>query len=160
MGKLHPGCYIKSITSLEKELRSSCSTALLSLHPHQDGAAQVDTPTTPSSAQVHRHQILFVVPRAKIVKPPLCNTPDMIYPICTPTLAVSGLKLFYFLGFGSLSPCVFIIVMHLISRHHVHCILHTCSSHASEHFSPLFVLQSGTPMSSGVPFLSFFMSGC
>ena len=46
----------------------------------------------------------------------------MIYPICTPTLAVSGLKLFYFLGFGSLSLCVVIIVMRLISCHHVHCI--------------------------------------
>ena len=23
-----------------------------------------------------------------------CNTPDMIYPICNPTLAVSGVKLF------------------------------------------------------------------
>ena len=51
-----------------------------------------------------------------------CNTPDVSFPICTPTLAVSGVKLFYFLGFGSLSPCVFIVVMHLISCHHVHCI--------------------------------------
>ena len=51
-----------------------------------------------------------------------CNTPDVFYPICTPTLAVSGLKLFYFLGFGFLSPCVVIVVMHLISCHHVHCI--------------------------------------
>ena len=46
----------------------------------------------------------------------------MIFPICTPTLAVSGVKLFYFLGFGFLSPCVVVIVMHLISCHHVHCI--------------------------------------
>ena len=45
-----------------------CSTSLLPLLPHQDGAAQVDTPTTPSPAQVHRHQILFVVPCAKTVK--------------------------------------------------------------------------------------------
>ena len=44
----------------------------------------------------------------------------MTFPICTPTLAVSGLKLFYFLGFGSLSPCVVIVVMHLIFGHHVH----------------------------------------
>ena len=51
-----------------------------------------------------------------------CNTPDVIYLICTPTLAISGVKLFYFLGFGSLSPCVVVIVMHLISCHHVHCI--------------------------------------
>ena len=51
-----------------------------------------------------------------------CKTPDAIYLICTPTLVVSGAKLFYFLGFGSLSPCVVVIVMHLISCHHVHCI--------------------------------------
>ena len=51
-----------------------------------------------------------------------CNTPDVTFPICTPTLAVSGVKLFYFLGFGFLSPCVVIVVMHLISCHHVHCI--------------------------------------
>ena len=46
----------------------------------------------------------------------------MIYLTCNPTLAVSGAKLFYFLGFGFLSPCVVVVVMHLISRHHVHCI--------------------------------------
>ena len=51
-----------------------------------------------------------------------CNTPDVTLPICTPTLSVSGVKLFYFLGFGSLSPCVVFVVMHLISCHHVHCI--------------------------------------
>ena len=51
-----------------------------------------------------------------------CNTPDVTFPICTPTLAVSGIKLFYFLGFGFFSPCVVVIVMHLISCHHVHCI--------------------------------------
>ena len=44
----------------------------------------------------------------------------MIYLICNPTLAVSGVKLFYFLGFGFLSPCVVAFVMHLISCHHVH----------------------------------------
>ena len=51
----------------------------------------------------------------------LCNAPDVTFPTCTPTLAVSGPKLFYFLKFGPLSPCVFIIVMHLLSCHHVHC---------------------------------------
>ena len=51
-----------------------------------------------------------------------CNTPDVTFPICTPTLVVSGVKLIYYLGFGSLSQCVFIVVMHLISCHHVHCI--------------------------------------
>ena len=33
-----------------------------------------------------------------------------------------GVKLIYFLGFGFLSPCVVVVVMHLISCHHVHCI--------------------------------------
>ena len=51
-----------------------------------------------------------------------CNTPDTTSPICTPTVAVSGVKLFYFLGFGFLSLRVVIVVMHLISCHHVHCI--------------------------------------
>ena len=51
-----------------------------------------------------------------------CNTPDVTFPICTPTLAVSGVKLYLFLGFVSLSPCVVFFVMHLISCHHVHCI--------------------------------------
>ena len=51
-----------------------------------------------------------------------CNTPDVTFPICTPTLAVSGVKLYLFLGFGSLSPCVVFVFMHLISCHHVHCI--------------------------------------
>ena len=51
-----------------------------------------------------------------------CNTPDVTFPICTPTLAVSGVKLYLFLGFGSLSPCVVFVFMHLIPCHHVHCI--------------------------------------
>ena len=51
-----------------------------------------------------------------------CNTPDVIYLICNPTLAVSGVKLFYFLGFGFLSLCVVVVSMHLLSCHHVHCI--------------------------------------
>ena len=32
-----------------------CSTALLPLRLHQEGLAQVDPPTSPSPAQVHRH---------------------------------------------------------------------------------------------------------
>ena len=51
-----------------------------------------------------------------------CNAPDVTFPICTPTLAVSGVKLYLFLGFGSLSPCVVFVFMHLIPCHHVHCI--------------------------------------
>ena len=58
----------------------------------------------------------------------------MIYPICTPTLAVSGLKLFYFLGFGSfVSMCCYRChASHIMSSCALH--LHTCSSHAFEHF--------------------------
>ena len=61
-----------------------------------------------------------------------CNTPDITSPICTPTLAVSGVKLYLFLGFGSLSPCVVFVFMHLISCHHVHCIrIHVHLMHSS-----------------------------
>ena len=52
----------------------------------------------------------------------MCNTPDVTFPICTPTLAVSGVKLYFFPRVRVLSPCVDIVVMHLISCHHVHCI--------------------------------------
>ena len=62
------------------------------------------------------------VPFLPLEEGAFCNTLDVIYLICNPTLAVSGAKLFYFLGFGFLSLCVVIIVMHLISCHHVHCI--------------------------------------
>ena len=51
-----------------------------------------------------------------------CNTPDVTFPICTPTLAVSGVKLYLFPRVRVLSPCVVVVVMHLISCHHVHCI--------------------------------------
>ena len=52
----------------------------------------------------------------------MCNTPDVIFPICTPTLAVSGVKLYLFPWVRALSPCIVVIVMHPISCHHVHCI--------------------------------------
>ena len=45
-----------------------CSTALLPLRPTQDGGTRVDTPTTPSPTEVHRHQTLFDMPHAMIVK--------------------------------------------------------------------------------------------
>ena len=51
-----------------------------------------------------------------------CNTPDVIYLICTPTLAISGVKLYLFPRIWVSSPCVVVVVMHLISCHHVHCI--------------------------------------
>ena len=46
----------------------------------------------------------------------------MIYPICNSTLAVFGLKLFYFSGWVFVFVCVVFVFMHLISCHHVHCI--------------------------------------
>ena len=61
-----------------------------------------------------------------------CNTPDVIFPICTPTLAVSGVKLYLFPRVRVLSPCVVFFVMHPISRHHVHCIcIHVHLMHSS-----------------------------
>ena len=61
-----------------------------------------------------------------------CNTPDVIYLICTPTLAVSSAKLFYFLGFCFSFCILFCHASHIMSSCASH--LHTCSSHASEHF--------------------------
>ena len=64
----------------------------------------------------------------------LCNTPDVIYLICTPTLAISGAKLFYFPRvwvFVSVCSCLF-HASHIMSSCALH--LHTCSCHASEHF--------------------------
>ena len=46
----------------------------------------------------------------------------MTFPICTPTLAVSGIKLHLFPRVRVFVSGVVIIVMHLISCHHVHCI--------------------------------------
>ena len=61
-----------------------------------------------------------------------CNTPDVIYLICIPTLAVSGTKLFYFIGVGFLSLYGVVFVMHLISCHHVNCIcIRVCLMHPS-----------------------------
>ena len=51
-----------------------------------------------------------------------CNTPDITFLICTPTLAISGVKLYLFPWVRVLSPCVVIVLMHLLSCHHVHCI--------------------------------------
>ena len=44
------------------------STGILQLLPTQDGAIQVDTPTTPPPAQVHRHRPFFDDPRVKTGK--------------------------------------------------------------------------------------------
>ena len=63
-----------------------------------------------------------------------CNTPDVTFPICTPTLAVSGVKLYLF-------PRVRVFVSVCCCRCHASHIksscalhLHTCSPHAFEHF--------------------------
>ena len=63
-----------------------------------------------------------------------CNTSDVTYIICIPTLAVSGVKLIYFLGFGFFVfvCCCHCHASHIMSSCALH--LHTCSSHASEHF--------------------------
>ena len=63
-----------------------------------------------------------------------CNTTNVIYLICTPTLAVSGTKLFYFIvvGFFVSACCCLCHASHIMSSCTLH--LHTCSSHASEHF--------------------------
>ena len=63
-----------------------------------------------------------------------CNTPDVTFPICTPTLAVSGIKLYLFLGFGFLSPCVVFLFRASLIMSSRALLLHTCSSHAFEHF--------------------------
>ena len=63
-----------------------------------------------------------------------CNTPDVTFPICTPTLAVSGVKLYLFPRvrvFVSVC-CYHCHASHIMSSCALH--LHTCSSHASEHF--------------------------
>ena len=87
----------------------------------------------------------------------ICNTPDVIYLICTPTLAVSGAKLFYFLGFGFLFR---VLLLSCISYHVIMCIAfaYVFVSYIRA-FSPLFILHSGAPMSSGVPFYLFSCAG-
>ena len=63
-----------------------------------------------------------------------CNTPDVTFPICTPTLAVSGVKLYLFSRVRVfVSVCCFRFhASHTMSSRALH--LHTCSSHAFEHF--------------------------
>ena len=63
-----------------------------------------------------------------------CNTPDVTFPICTPTLAVSGVKLYLFSRvrvFVSVY-CYRCHASHIMSSRALH--FHTCSSHAFEHF--------------------------
>ena len=85
-----------------------------------------------------------------------CNAPVVTFPICTPTLAVSGVKLYLFLGFGSLSPCVvFLFFVHLLSCHHVHCIcIHVHLMHSS--FFPVVRFAFRRFVLLRWPFLAFF----
>ena len=58
-----------------------------------------------------------------------------------------------------------VVALSLLACHAFHIMsscafhLHTCSSHASKIFFPLSVLQSGAPMSPGVPFYLFSCVG-
>ena len=62
------------------------------------------------------------------------NTPDMIFLICIPTLAVSSVKLYLFPRVRVfVSVCCYRChASHIMSSCALH--LHTCSSHAFEHF--------------------------
>ena len=64
-----------------------------------------------------------------------CNTPDVTFHICNSNSCHFRLCGMIFPSCRVLlSVFHFVHVMHLISCHHAHLILHTCSSHASEHF--------------------------
>ena len=85
----------------------------------------------------------------------MCNTPDVSFPICTPTLAVFGVKLYLFPRvrvFVSVCCCR-CHASHIMSSCALH--LHTCSSHAFKHFPccPFCILALLCPPPS--PFASF-----
>ena len=88
----------------------------------------------------------------------ICNTPDMIYPICDPTPAISGYKLIYFSG-----ACLcFRVLLSLscISYHVIMCIAFAyVFVSCIRAFPPLSILHSGAPMSPGVPFYLFSCAG-
>ena len=91
----------------------------------------------------------------------LCNTPDVTFHICNSNSCHFRLCVMIF---PSWSGFVFSFAFcschasHIMSSCASH--LHSCSSHASEHFSPLSVSQSDTPTCTGAPLLSLFMCGC
>ena len=89
---------------------------------------------------------------------PACNTPDVIYLNCIPTLAVSGTKLFHFVVVGFLSPCV--LSLSCIPYHVIMCIAFAyVFVSCIRAFSPLSVLQSGAPISSGASFCFLSCAG-
>ena len=65
------------------------------------------------------------------------NTLDVTFHLCNSNSCHFRLCVMIFPSWSGFvfSVLHFVHVMHLISCHHVHLILHTCSSHASEHFS-------------------------
>ena len=84
-----------------------------------------------------------------------CNTPDVTFPICTPTLAVSGVKLYLFPRVRVfVSVCCFRChASHIMSSCALH--LHTCSSHASEHFPRCPFCNPALLCPPASPFVSF-----
>ena len=85
-----------------------------------------------------------------------CNTLDVTFHICNSNSCHFRLCVMIFPRGRVLSFVLhFVHVMHLILCHHVHCI---CISVRLMHraFSPLSVLQSGAPTSSGAPLLFSF----
>ena len=70
---------------------------------------------------VHNLRIILIAAQKNYVME-ACNTPHMIFPICTPTLAVSDVKLFYFLGFGFFCLRVLLLLLSCISYHVIMCI--------------------------------------
>ena len=87
-----------------------------------------------------------------------CNTPYVTCHICIPTLAVSGTKLCYFLVVGFFSPCI--LSLSCISYHVIMCIASAyIFVSCIRVFSPLSILHSGAPTSSGVPFYLFLCAG-
>ena len=88
-----------------------------------------------------------------------CNTPDVIYLICIPTLAVSGLSYFIFLVVGFFCLRV-LLSLSCISYHVIMCIAFAyVFVSCIRAFSPFSVLHSGAPISSGGPFYLFSCVG-
>ena len=87
-----------------------------------------------------------------------CNTPDVIYLICIPTLVVSSLSYL----FSSVSGFCLRVLLSLscISYHVIMCIAFAyVFVSCIRAFSPLSVLHSGAPISSGDPFYLFSCVG-
>ena len=90
----------------------------------------------------------------------VCNTPDVTCQICNSDSCHFRLCVTIFPPWsGFVFRFAFCHVMHFISCHHVHCIcIRVRLMHPN--ISPLSVLQSGVPISSGAPFLFSFMCVC